>query len=182
MSLHLRREERGHGHDRTIRADQHDGAGRRSSGAGAGPEKGRLQEIISGTDECDAPRKALKLPLNDSESRAQSTVAVVAEHYWQARQALEAMPIEWDDGEGARWKTNEQLNAAVLARLDTPGDKVERETGDALGVLGKSRRVVEATYRTPFADQAPLEPLNATARVTDGKIEVWHNGAIQAQS
>jgi isoquinoline 1-oxidoreductase beta subunit len=130
----------------------------------------------------DAPRKALKLPLNDSESRAQSTVAVVAEHYWQARQALEAMPIEWDDGEGARWKTNDQVNAAVLARLDTPGEKVERETGDALGVIGKSRRVVEATYLTPFADQAPLEPLNATARVTDGKIEVWHNGAIQAQS
>ncbi|HEU4780399.1 MAG TPA: molybdopterin cofactor-binding domain-containing protein [Steroidobacteraceae bacterium] len=130
----------------------------------------------------DEPRKLLKLPLNDSESRAQSTVAVVAEHYWQARQALEALPIEWDDGEGGRWKTTADVNAAALARLNTPGEKVERETGDALGVLGKSRRVVDATYLTPFADQAPLEPLNATAHFADGKIEVWHNGAIQAQS
>jgi isoquinoline 1-oxidoreductase beta subunit len=130
----------------------------------------------------DEPRKLLKLPLNDSESRAQSAIAVVAEHYWQARQALDALPVEWDDGAGAKWKTNEELNAAVVERLDRPGDKVERETGDALGSIEKSRRVVEATYLTPFADQAPIEPLNATVRVSDGKIEVWHNGAIQAQS
>jgi isoquinoline 1-oxidoreductase beta subunit len=130
----------------------------------------------------DAPRKLLKLPLNDTESRAQSAIVVVAEHYWQARQALDALPVEWDDGAGAKWATNEEVNAAVVERLDRPGDKVEKETGDALGVLGKSRDVVEATYLTPFADQAPIEPLNATVRATEGKVEIWHNGAIQAQS
>jgi isoquinoline 1-oxidoreductase subunit beta len=130
----------------------------------------------------DAPRKLLKLPLNDSESRAQSAIAVIAEHYWQARQALEALPVEWTDGAGAKWQTNEDLNAAVIERMARPADKVERETGDALGVLGRSGDVVEATYLTPFADQAPIEPLNATVLATDGKVEVWHNGAIQAQS
>ncbi len=109
-------------------------------------------------------------------------MAVVAEHYWQARQALDALPVEWADGDGAKWKTTEQVNAAVIARLDAPGDKVEKDVGDALGVLGKSRRIVEATYITPYADQAPLEPLNAIARYTPGKLEVWHGGAIQAQS
>ncbi len=131
----------------------------------------------------DEPRKRIKAPVNDGENREQATVAVVATHYWQARQALDALPIEWNDGDGARWKDTAQMNAAVLARLDSAGDKVEKEAGDALGVLEGSRRVVEATYLTPFADQAPLEPLNATARVgSDGKIEVWHGGSIQAQS
>jgi isoquinoline 1-oxidoreductase subunit beta len=128
------------------------------------------------------PRKRLKPPANDGESTETATVAIVAEHYWQARQALEAMPIEWDGGDGAKWKTNEQLNDAVLARLDRPGDKVEKESGDALAALQGGGRVVEATYITPFADQAPLEPLNAIARYMPGKLEVWHNGAIQAQS
>ena len=113
----------------------------------------------------DEPRKRLEPPANDGESFETATVAVVAEHYWQARQALDALPVEWDDGDGAKWKTTEQVNAAVVARLDAPGDKVEKDVGDALGVLGKSGRIVEATYITPFADQAPLEPLNAIARV-----------------
>jgi isoquinoline 1-oxidoreductase beta subunit len=130
----------------------------------------------------DEPRKRLKSPVNDGESIETATVAVVAEHYWQARQALDALPVVWDDGDGARWKTTAQLNAAVLARLESPGDKVEKDTGDALGVLGKSGRLVEATYLTPFADQAPIEPLNAMARYTPGKLEVWHGGSIQAQS
>lgn len=130
----------------------------------------------------DQPRKRLTPPVNDGESIETATVAVVAEHYWQARQALDALPVQWEDGDGARWKTTAQLNAAVLARLDTAGDKVEKDVGDALGVLGKSGRIVEATYLTPYADQAPLEPLNAVARYTPGKLEVWHSGSIQAQS
>ena len=52
----------------------------------------------------DATRKRLKTPANDGESFAQSAIVIVAEHYWQARQALEALPVKWNDGAGARWK------------------------------------------------------------------------------
>jgi isoquinoline 1-oxidoreductase subunit beta len=130
----------------------------------------------------DEPRSRLKLPLNDGENRAQAAVVVVAEHYWQARQALEALPVEWLDGDGGKWKNTEQVNAAVLATLEKAGTKVDKNTGDALGVLSNASRVIEASYLTPFADQAPLEPLNATARFADGKLEVWHGASIQLQS
>lgn len=128
------------------------------------------------------PRKSHKLPLAGEENLAQSAVVVVAEHYWQARKALEALPIEWDDGAGAQWKTTEQVNEAVLAQLDLDGDKVVKESGDALTALASHDRVIEATYLTPFSDQAPLEPLNAMALVTDDRVDVWHSGSIPGQS
>jgi len=128
------------------------------------------------------PRKPLKTPITGPESLPQSAIAVVAEHYWQARKALEALPLEWDDGPGAQWKTTEQVNQGVLAQLEREGDKIERNEGDALQVLAEQTRVIEADYLTPFCDQAPLEPLNGTALVTEDRVEVWHSGSISAQS
>lgn len=128
------------------------------------------------------PRKALKAPISSSESHAQSAIAVVAEHYWQARKALEALPVEWESGAGGQWKTTEQVNRAVLAELDREGEKILKNEGTALEKLEASESVVEATYLTPFSDQAPMEPLNGTALVTDNRVEVWHSGSISAQS
>lgn len=134
----------------------------------------------------DAPRKRIKTPANDGESFAQSAVVVVAEHYWQARQALDALPVKWNDGAGARWKDTEQVNRAVIEELDrqaaSHAEKVIQDLGDARGVLGKGERIVESTYLTPFADQAPLEPLNATALYTPERLEIWHGGANSVQS
>jgi isoquinoline 1-oxidoreductase beta subunit len=130
----------------------------------------------------DEPRVRIKAPANDGESLAQSAVVVVAEHYWQAHQALEALPLTWNDGDGARWKSTLQVNDAVVAELDREGEKIVQNLGDARELLAKARRVVEATYVTPFADQAPLEPLNATALYTDGRLEIWHGGANSVQS
>lgn len=128
------------------------------------------------------PRKALKLPLSGNENLAQSAVVVVAEHYWQARKALEALPLEWDDGPGAQWKTTEQVNEAVIRELDREGEKVIKSAGDAIKTLASHERVIEATYLTPHSDQAPLEPLNAMALVTDERVDVWHSGSIPGQS
>jgi isoquinoline 1-oxidoreductase beta subunit len=130
----------------------------------------------------DAPRQRLKTPANDGESFAQSAVVVVAEHYWQARQALDALPVKWNDGAGARWKSTGQVNDAVVAELDREGEKIVQDLGDARGLLSRAGHVVEATYVTPFADQAPLEPLNATALYSDNRVEVWHGGANSVQS
>jgi len=105
-------------------------------------------------------------------STAQSAVAVIADHYWQAKKALEALPVEWEDGVGAKWKTTDQIYQAALSCLDSPGEKVEREVG-APDAVDQQPRIVEATYLAPYSDQTPIEPLNGTAMVTDDKVEVW---------
>ncbi len=106
-------------------------------------------------------------------STAQSGIAVIAEHYWQAKKALEAMPVEWDDGPGAQWKTNDQVVKAARDALETEG-KIEVTRGKALEILAGQSKVIEAVFHAPFADHAVMEPLNGTALVTADRIEVWH--------
>lgn len=115
-------------------------------------------------------------------STAQSAIAVIAEHYWQARKALDALPVEWDDGDGAKWKTTAQLEDALIAALGAPSEKPFKLTGD-IGELEKppaGMKIVEATYQTPYSEHACMEPLNGTALVTEGvngeasAVELWH--------
>jgi isoquinoline 1-oxidoreductase beta subunit len=101
-------------------------------------------------------------------------VAVIAEHYWQARTALDALPAKWDDGPGGQWKSTAQMNDAMLEVLDRPGEKVEKSAGDIDAGFRGASKIVEATYHTPYCEQAPLEPLNGTALVTKDRVELWH--------
>lgn len=107
-------------------------------------------------------------------SLPQSAVAVIADHYWQAKKALEALPVEWDDGPGAQWKNDAQTVKAVVDALEQEGQKVEISRGQALEQFGKGGKVVEAVYTTPFSDHATMEPLNGTALVTADRVDVWH--------
>jgi isoquinoline 1-oxidoreductase beta subunit len=130
----------------------------------------------------DQPRSPVKSVFGNGENAAQSAVAVVADHYWQARKALEALQVEWDESSGAQWKSTEQIYRGALATLERAGGKIEKSEGTALKILGQSARLVEATYLTPFCDQAPIEPLNGTALVTKNRVDVWHPAAITAQA
>lgn len=105
---------------------------------------------------------------------AQHAVAVIADHYWQARTALEALPVEWDDGPGAQWTSTEQMVQAALDAVQQPGSKVEVARGDVEAVFATSDRIVEADYHTPYCDQAPIEPLNGCALVTEDRVDFWH--------
>ncbi|MGC4249958.1 MAG: molybdopterin-dependent oxidoreductase [Sphingobium sp.] len=116
----------------------------------------------------------LKPPFPFGLSTAQHAVAVIADHYWQARTALDALPVEWEDGPGAQWKTTEQMNEAALAAVRKPGEKIEKSVGDAAAAFKAGGRIVEAEYLTPYCEQSPMEPLNGTAMVTADRVDVWH--------
>jgi isoquinoline 1-oxidoreductase subunit beta len=105
------------------------------------------------------------------DNQAQSGVAVIAGHYWQAQRALEALPVEWDSGPGAQWQSSEHMYEAARALLDASGGTVLRKSGDVASV--KSDKVVAAVYSTPYCENAQLEPLNGTALVTADSAEVW---------
>jgi isoquinoline 1-oxidoreductase beta subunit len=113
-------------------------------------------------------------------STAQAAVAVVAEHYWQARKALDALPVEWEPGAGAARADTAAVYAAAEAALGDDRGKVALTRGDLAAAAGGGR-TVEAQYRTPYCDHAPMEPLNATALFSGDGIEVWHGGQQSAQ-
>jgi len=99
-------------------------------------------------------------------------VAVVADRFWRAKEALAAVKIEWDYGAGAG------TNSAGFARdyraaLDGPAAtaKLTRDPAPALAAAGA--KIIDALYEVPHLAHAPMEPLNATAHVQENRVDVW---------
>ena len=109
-------------------------------------------------------RRAVKV--NDS------TVAVVADTWWRARRALEALPIVWDEGAGAS-----QSSATIAAHLAEGLEAKEvyafRNEGDAAAAIRSAAKKVEAVYSTPFLAHATMEPMNCTVKVSADRAECW---------
>ncbi len=101
-----------------------------------------------------------------------NTVAVVADKWWNAKTALEALPIVWDEGENAK-----QSSATIAARLKEGLTATQtngaRQNGDAMKAIAEATRKVEAVYSTPFLAHATMEPMNCTVKLTADKAEVW---------
>ena len=101
-----------------------------------------------------------------------STVAVVADTWWRAKNALSQLPIVWDEGPHAK-ASSATIAAHLKEGLTAPGDYAGRNEGDALKAIAASAKKVEALYSTPFLAHSPLEPNNCTALITADKAEVW---------
>jgi len=98
-------------------------------------------------------------------------IAVVADSFWRAKTALEAMPIEWDFGPHAN-ASSEAFWKVFREALDKPG-VVAKEEGDALAAINAATKVVEADYEAPYLAHATMEPMNCTAQVTPQRVDVW---------
>jgi isoquinoline 1-oxidoreductase subunit beta len=101
-----------------------------------------------------------------------TAVAVVADTWWHAKTALDALPIVWDEGENA--KVSSASIAQWLAEgLESGPAYVGNQGGDAKAALASAAKKVEAVYDYPYQNHAAMEPLNATALYTADKCEVW---------
>jgi isoquinoline 1-oxidoreductase subunit beta len=101
-----------------------------------------------------------------------SAVAVVADTWWQANSALDALPITWDEGENAK-VSSASIAEWLKAGLDAPEAFVGNSNGDAKAALASAAKKVEAVYAYPYQNHACMEPMNATALYTENKCEVW---------
>jgi isoquinoline 1-oxidoreductase beta subunit len=101
-----------------------------------------------------------------------NAVAVVADTWWQAKSALEKLPVTWDEGPNGA-VDDKAIAAQLVQGLDATDAAVGHKIGDAAAVLAKAKRTVTATYATPFLNHATLEPMNCTARVDGNRVEVW---------
>jgi isoquinoline 1-oxidoreductase beta subunit len=99
-------------------------------------------------------------------------VVVVADNYWRAKQAVDALPVSFDEGRGAS-HSSESIFAGMESAIAKGGLKKDYAFGDVDTALRGAARVVEATYRMPYLAHACMEPMNCTAHFHDGKLEVW---------
>ena len=100
-------------------------------------------------------------------------MCVIADSFWQAKKAMDALPIVWDEG------TNGAVTSSTIGEFQKTGLVAEKagtsnKVGDAAAALAGAAKTIEAEYNTPYLDHANMEPMNCTAKVTaDGKVEVW---------
>jgi isoquinoline 1-oxidoreductase beta subunit len=101
-----------------------------------------------------------------------SAIAVVADTWWHAKTALDAIAVEWDGGDNAK------VSSASIAEMLKEGLSAEQafvhnEKGDAKAALAGAAKKIEAVYAYPFLNHATMEPMNATALYTPDRCEVW---------
>ncbi len=101
-----------------------------------------------------------------------NAVVVVADTYWNARTALAALPTDWDIGKLGEVQT-ETINAMLKEGLDASEAFVGNKVGDAKAAIDGAAKKVTATYSFPYQHHVTMEPMNATARYTPEKCEVW---------
>ena len=101
-----------------------------------------------------------------------NAVAVVADTWWHAKKALDALPVEWDFGAHAKAQQAE-FNAVLKAGLDATDAVVGNSQGDVKAALAGAARKIEAVYAYPHQNHATMEPMNATAKWTPERCEVW---------
>jgi isoquinoline 1-oxidoreductase beta subunit len=104
-------------------------------------------------------------------------VAVVADSWWQAKQARDALGITWDEGPN-KTLNSEAVFKSLAEGLAKPGASIKQQ-GDVAGALKSAAKTVEATYEMPFLSHSPLEPMNFTADVK--KDSALLIGSIQFQ-
>jgi len=101
-----------------------------------------------------------------------TAVAVVADTWWRAKTALDALPIEWDQGPNAKLSSAD-IAATLKEGLDANEAFIGNESGNAKTALGAAARRIEAVYSYPYQNHATMEPMNSTARWTPERCEVW---------
>jgi len=99
-------------------------------------------------------------------------VAVIAEGYWQASQALAMVDVTW-----SKHETNTVNQASIFEQyakaLDTGKKKTLSKAGSVSEAEASAASIYEAEYQVPYLAHACMEPMNATAWVRDGKCDMW---------
>jgi len=102
-------------------------------------------------------------------------VAVLAKDYWSAKQARDAVKVEWDESK-AYTKSSAQMFAEYKALAAKPGVEAKK-TGDVS--KAGAVRYIEADYEFPYLAHSAMEPMNCVAQITADGCELWSGSQIQ---
>ena len=105
-----------------------------------------------------------------------NAVAVVADGYWQAKQALSKLDIHWEET-GNDAIDSEGITGQFKQALSTARDEgklgADLDRGDSNGAFAEAARVVEREYQVPYLAHACMEPMNAVAHFNNVRCEIW---------
>ena len=104
--------------------------------------------------------------------RLPDAVAVIADSWWRAKRAVQALRVAWDN-RGDSAMSTESIHDFVRIGLDAPSGQIGRCDGDVAAGLARAARRIEADYMVPFVAHATMEPQTCTAHVRPDGVEIW---------
>ncbi len=126
----------------------------------------RLKSVDDGAARAIKGVKAvLRVPLD----RGAEGVAVVADGYWPAKQGRDALKLQWDTSAVEKVDSDKQL-AQYRELAKQPGP---RQFDADMAPMDKAPRHIDAEFVFPYLAHAPMEPLNCTVQLGDGKADLW---------
>jgi len=99
-------------------------------------------------------------------------VAVVADTFWQAKTAMDAVTIDWDEGPNAK-VSSESIALNLQEGLSAQQAFVGNEAGNMAAAMTAAASKLESQFFYPYQNHATMEPMNATARWTPDRCDVW---------
>lgn len=105
-------------------------------------------------------------------------IAVIANHWYQAKKAIEVINVNWDNGEFEKISSSD-LEKEYKSYLDKDDIPVMKKDGDTTKAFDEAYKIVEAEYSFPFLAHAPMEPLNCTVYHKNNKAYMSVGGQFQ---
>ncbi len=110
-------------------------------------------------------KAVLRVPLD----RGGEGVAVVADGYWPAKQGRDALKLQWDSANVEK-ADSERLLAQYRDLAGQPGP---RAFDADMAPLATAPQQLQAEFVFPYLAHAPMEPLNCTVQLSDGRAQLW---------
>jgi isoquinoline 1-oxidoreductase beta subunit len=98
--------------------------------------------------------------------------AVVGRSYWHAKRGVDAVDVQWAQRPAGALDSR-RIAAELEEAVKNGSGFAFHAEGDVDAAESRAARTVEAWYRAPYLAHATMEPMNCTARVADGKVEIW---------
>lgn len=128
--------------------------------------------VIGGQAKSFDGAKAKGMPGVSHVMQVGGDVVVVANSWWRAKQAAAQVSVVWDEGAGAQLSSDGAIAATRAAAKSGKVIPIKAPEGDVAGAMKAAKRVVSAEYVSPLQSHSPLEPMNFTADVRDGKAHL----------
>jgi len=132
----------------------------------------KISPVFGGTLKSVGTTEALKRRGVKQIVKLDDAVVVVADRFWRARDAADALNPVFDNGANGTVTTG-TLNARHDRALKGKRLKLDKVVGAGAAALSTGGKLIEASYNVPYLSHAPMEPVNATALYQDGTLEVW---------
>lgn len=104
-------------------------------------------------------------------------VAVIADHYWAAKQGRDALKVEWDLGPNASLDSKTMLEE--YRNLATKQGLTAAKAGDSKAAVARAEKAIEAEYVLPYLAHSPMEPLNCAVKIDAEGCEIWTGTQMQ---